>query len=68
MAIIINQHRRPGFTVYRLKRKFAEEVKTASGALETFQRAQNSVVFNTFFRRDRHCCRRVQCIVTTRRV
>ena len=68
VTIIIDQHRGPGFTVHWFKREFAEEVETTSGTLEALQRTQNSVVFNTFFRRNRHRSRGVQRIVAARRV
>ncbi|CCJ91597.1 hypothetical protein BN132_3525 [Cronobacter turicensis 564] len=68
MAVIVHQHRRAGFTVDVCQRKLAQEVKTTPGALEALQRAQDSLVFNSLFRRYRDRRRRVQRVMAARRV
>ena len=68
VAVVIDQHRRAGFAVDVCQRELAQEVKTTSGALEAFQRAQNGIVFNPLFCRYGHRRRRVQRVMAAWRV
>ncbi|MNJ77181.1 hypothetical protein D3C77_746130 [compost metagenome] len=39
VTVVIHQHRRARFAVYRFQREFAEEIEAPSCTLETLQRA-----------------------------
>ena len=68
VTVVINQHCCTAFTVDRLQREFTEEIEATTGSLEALQRTQNSIVVNPLFRSNRNRSRRVQRIMTTRRV
>ena len=68
VAVVVHQHRCAGFTVHGVQREFTEEVEATAGALEAFQRAQNRIIINAFFRRDGHCRCGIEGVMTTWRI
>ena len=68
VTVVIDQHRRTWLTVYRLQWELTQEVEATARSLEAFQRAQDRLIINAFFRCNSHRRRRIQGIVTSRRV